>query len=470
MQKVAIVLPTYLASLSRWTAVVLGYLLTLQSEGFARDPSVTPKDSSNMHQLPSLIPIVMRLLLARGKISAQPYRVTETAGFAEVDKVLEREGQGDWLGQVDLNVAVWLLHVGVRAQRDGTRADVTVTSKLDTLLGALDGYCVPVMRSLQILWNSELGMLMVAAYSVSGMPKCSWSMSISLMSYSLSLSLSALSKTMFTTSGASSAFRVRISSFCAQRRTFCSEVRLIPRAMLRSQRKGEKDSDFSIMDTRATWELSMAWRAMPESLQSKLQSWTKSLMASTTCTKCQSEIRIYLRKERRDTSSSPASFASAFRLISALNGWSVHRLPNISTKKVRIVREPLNLFQPFSGSKALETSSSLRPNPLPKLKLAMDVHHDAFHGQVRGSESAGSLTESTHLGSALYQQCQHIFQIPVPCVGTVSRFAQPIEQRPQIPYWPEEVGFGVAFSLQQRFEPKSTRGNTEERGSQGANI
>ena len=32
------------------------------------------------------------------------------------------------------------------------------------------------------------------------------------------------------------------------------------------------------------------------------------------------------KKERRDTSSSPASFASAFRLISALNRWSVHRL------------------------------------------------------------------------------------------------------------------------------------------------
>jgi hypothetical protein len=35
------------------------------------------------------------------------------------------------------------------------------------------------------------------------------------------------------------------------------------------------------METSATWELSIAWRATPESLQSKLQSWTRSLIAST---------------------------------------------------------------------------------------------------------------------------------------------------------------------------------------------
>jgi hypothetical protein len=57
----------------------------------------------------------------------------------------------------------------------------------------------------------------------------------------------------------------------------------MPRAMLRSQRNGEKDSDFSIIETSATWELSIACSAIPESLQSKLQSWTRSLIASTTC-------------------------------------------------------------------------------------------------------------------------------------------------------------------------------------------
>lgn len=138
------------------------------------------------------------------------------------------------------------------------------------------------IKSLQIFWNSADGIEIVAEYSVSGIPKCSWSMSMSLISYSLNLSLSLLSNTKFTTSGASSAFKVRTSSFCAHRNTFMSELRLIPRAMLRSQRKGEKDSALSIIETRATWELSIAWSAIPESLQSKLQSCTRSLMASTT--------------------------------------------------------------------------------------------------------------------------------------------------------------------------------------------
>jgi len=73
-----------------------------------------------------------------------------------------------------------------------------------------------------------------------------------------------------------------MSLFCAARRTFVRELRLMPRAMLRSQRKGWKVAADMSMETRATWELSMAWRAMPESLQSKLQSWTSSRMASTT--------------------------------------------------------------------------------------------------------------------------------------------------------------------------------------------
>ena len=142
------------------------------------------------------------------------------------------------------------------------------------------------LKSLQMRWNSAEGIEMVAAYSVSGMPRCSWSMSMSLMSYSLILSDPLLSNTRLTTSGASSALSVRRSSLCAARSTFVREPRLIPRAMLRSQRKGLKASDLSSIETRATWELSMACSAIPESLQSKLQSWTRSLMASTTWEDC----------------------------------------------------------------------------------------------------------------------------------------------------------------------------------------
>ena len=64
--------------------------------------------------------------------------------------------------------------------------------------------------------------------------------------------------------------------------TFVRLFKLIPSATLRSHRKGEKPLAERSIDTRATCELSMACRAMPESLQSKLQSCTKSLIASTT--------------------------------------------------------------------------------------------------------------------------------------------------------------------------------------------
>lgn len=76
------------------------------------------------------------------------------------------------------------------AKGDGTVANVTSAGELDTLLCALNGDCAMCQcvvvksiagvtslpdsdradRSLVILENSELGMEMVAAYSVSGYP------------------------------------------------------------------------------------------------------------------------------------------------------------------------------------------------------------------------------------------------------------------------------------------------------------
>ena len=113
------------------------------------------------------------------------------------------------------------------------------------------------------------------------MPRCSWSISINLISYSLSRSIALLSKTRLRLSGASSALTVMMSSAWAARSTLVSEARLMPSARFRSQRYGAKLSALSIIDTSATCELSMACSAMPESLQSKLHSWTRSLMAST---------------------------------------------------------------------------------------------------------------------------------------------------------------------------------------------
>jgi hypothetical protein len=35
----------------------------------------------------------------------------ETASFAEVDEIFQREGERDWLGQVDSHVLIWLVNV-----------------------------------------------------------------------------------------------------------------------------------------------------------------------------------------------------------------------------------------------------------------------------------------------------------------------------------------------------------------------
>lgn len=68
----------------------------------------------------------------------------EARGFAEVDEVLEREGQGDGLGEADFNVLLGVLDVGVLAQSDRAVANVTGAGELYALLCALDGDCLRV--------------------------------------------------------------------------------------------------------------------------------------------------------------------------------------------------------------------------------------------------------------------------------------------------------------------------------------
>jgi hypothetical protein len=75
---------------------------------------------------------------------AELHLTAETRGFAEVDEVLEREGQGDGLGKTDLDVLLGVLDVGVLAQGDGAVANVTSAGKLYALLCALDGDCLRV--------------------------------------------------------------------------------------------------------------------------------------------------------------------------------------------------------------------------------------------------------------------------------------------------------------------------------------
>lgn len=195
----------------------------------------------------------------------------KSRSLAEVDEVFKGEGQRDGFGELDFDVQFRLLDVVVASESDSTIANIACAGELDTILGRLDGDFKDTelaeettkefsnlpdsdraIKSVQIRLNSEEGMEIVAAYSVSGIPKCSWSMSISFKSYSLNRSLSLLSKTKFKTSGASSALIVRISSPWAARRTLVRDVRLTPRATLRSHRYGEKVSALSIMDTSAT--------------------------------------------------------------------------------------------------------------------------------------------------------------------------------------------------------------------------
>jgi hypothetical protein len=214
-----------------------------------------------------------RNLIGQAKLDS----LGKSRSLAEVDEVFKGESQRDRFGELNFDVQFWLLDVVVASKSDSTIANITRAGELDTILGCLDrdyrvtalaGAMVKVsanvpdseraIKSMQILLNSEEGMEIVAAYSVSGIPKCSWSISISFKSYSLNRSLSLLSKTKFKTSGASSALIVRISSPCAARRTLVRDVRLTPRATLRSHRYGENVSALSIMETSATCELSMA--------------------------------------------------------------------------------------------------------------------------------------------------------------------------------------------------------------------
>lgn len=63
----------------------------------------------------------------------------------------------------------------------------------------------------------------------------------------------------FSTSASSVAFSVQISSSFAHLRTFVSDPRLTPRGIGLSQRYLTNPSTSIFTDTRATWELSIAW-------------------------------------------------------------------------------------------------------------------------------------------------------------------------------------------------------------------
>lgn len=123
---------------------------------------------------------------------AQLDPVRKTAGLAEVDEVLEGECECYGLAHGDFDVLIRLLNVAVLTESDRSGTNVSVALEADTLLCAFNGHWAELAgsgkgryhkenlpdseraeRSLQIRWNSAAGISMDAAYSVSGIPKCS---------------------------------------------------------------------------------------------------------------------------------------------------------------------------------------------------------------------------------------------------------------------------------------------------------
>jgi hypothetical protein len=73
--------------------------------------------------------------------------VGQGSSLAEVDKVLERECEGDRLAQFNLDILLRLFEVGAAAEGHRAVADITVASKFDTVLGSLDHNCRSLIRS-----------------------------------------------------------------------------------------------------------------------------------------------------------------------------------------------------------------------------------------------------------------------------------------------------------------------------------
>ena len=69
---------------------------------------------------------------------AERHRAGQVGSLAEVDQVLEGEGEGDGFAEGNGDVLVGLVDVGVLADGHGAAADVTLAGELDALLGGLD--------------------------------------------------------------------------------------------------------------------------------------------------------------------------------------------------------------------------------------------------------------------------------------------------------------------------------------------
>lgn len=62
----------------------------------------------------------------------------QSSSFAKVDQVFERERQGDRLTELNANIIIGLLDVGVLADGHGTVTNVALAGELDAFLCSLD--------------------------------------------------------------------------------------------------------------------------------------------------------------------------------------------------------------------------------------------------------------------------------------------------------------------------------------------
>jgi hypothetical protein len=100
-------------------------------------------------------------------------------------------------------------------------------------------------------------------YSISGMAKCSLSRVIRLRLKVVVLSFLEFSKVILRWEASWSAYRVIVSSLLANFMTLDKFAMLTPRTMLVSALNVSNPSWDKFNETRATWELSIAWREMP---------------------------------------------------------------------------------------------------------------------------------------------------------------------------------------------------------------